>query len=334
VVWATDDDRGLRAIVAVHSTALGPAVGGCRFHPYPDSASAVIDALRLAEGMTLKSAAAGLDIGGGKAVLMGDPRTARTPELLEAFAEVLNLLGGVYYTAEDVGTTTADMDALRELTPYALGVSRDRGGPGDPSPYTAVGVVAAMTAAWNAVTGADGGLDGCRITIQGVGKVGAEVARLAVGAGARVMVADLDDVRVAELAGQVGASVVGVDAALDVECDVLCPCAMGRVLTAETLSRLRCRVVCGAANNQLAADGVADALAARGIVYVPDFLANAGGIMAVAAELEGFDHERVCDRAARIGARVTELLESSRVTGETPLDVARRDAAARVRATR
>jgi leucine dehydrogenase len=331
VVWAHDPARGLQTIVAVHSTALGPAVGGCRFHPYPDQATATLDALRLAEGMTFKSAAAGLDLGGGKAVIIGDPRTDRTPALLTAFAEVLDLLGGEYFTAEDVGTSTADMDFLRDLTPYALGVGADRGGCGDPSPYTARGVVAAMRAAWRASGGANT-LDGVRITIQGTGKVGAEVARLAAAERARVTVADIDPVRAAAVAAAVGGEVVDAARALADECDVLCPCALGGVLNDETVPALRCRVVCGAANNMLENDEAAEAMADRAIDYVPDFVANAGGIIAIAQERVGFDPDAAMARAEAIGGTVGEIIEEAHSGGLSALVVARDRATRRLAA--
>ncbi len=328
VVWAVDEDRRLRVVVAVHSTALGPAVGGCRVHPYPDSATAVIDCLRLADGMTLKSAAAGLDLGGGKAVIIGEPGAHRTEAAFDAFAKVLDHLGGEYYTAEDVGTSSADMDALRRRTPYALGVSEALGGCGDPSPYTARGVAASMTAAWHAAAGA--GLDGVRVLVQGVGKVGAEVARLARDAGAVITVCDVDEARAAAVAERLGGRAIPVAEALTADCDVLCPCALGGVIAPEDVAGLACRVVCGAANNQLTSGAVATALADRGVLYVPDFVANAGGIIAVAQELHGFDHERAIARADAIGDQMAALLDEADRTGRTPLDVAHLEAHRRI----
>lgn len=329
VVWAADDASGLQAIVAVHSTVLGPAVGGCRFYSYPDQATAVIDCLRLAEGMTLKSTAAGLDIGGGKAVIIGDPATQKTPQLLTAFATVLNRLDGMYYTAEDVGTTTADMNLLRELTPYALGIDRERGGSGDPSPYTSRGVVSAMRAAWKA-TSTSGGLRGARVVVQGTGKVGAGVARLCAAAGAEVTISDIDAERAATLAAELGCRVVGPDDALSTECDILAPCAMGGVLTPLSVPLLRCKLVCGAANNMLSSPDAAQLLHARGIDYVPDFIANAGGIIAVADEMHGFDPERTMARAEGIGAIVATVIVEANRSGESALRVAERMAAKRL----
>ena len=330
VVWASDEATGLRAIVAVHSTALGPAVGGCRFYPYADPATAMMDVLRLAEGMTFKSAAAGLDLGGGKAVILGHPVTDKTPELLAAFARVLGRLDGQYYTAEDVGTSTADMDALRALTPFALGVSPENGGCGDPSPYTARGVVAAMRAGWQASSGATS-LDGARISIQGAaGKVGSGVARAAAAEGARLLLSDIDADRVDAVAAETGGTVVGADQALRVECDIVSPCAMGGVLNDASVAELNCRLVCGAANNQLASDDAAILLARRLIDFVPDFIANAGGIIAIAEERGGFDHERAIALADGIGDAVRDIIEEARVDGLSALNVARRRAALRL----
>ena len=330
VVWAHDAASGLQAIVAVHSTVLGPAVGGCRFYPYPDQATAMLDALRLADGMTFKSAAAGLDLGGGKSVIIGDPRTIKTPQLLTAFAAVLDVLEGQYYTAEDVGTSTADMDFLRSLTPYALGVSTELGGAGDPSPYTARGVVAAMRAGWEASSGARS-LAGARIAIQGAaGKVGAGVARLAALEGATLLLSDIDAYRLAVVAAETDGTIVGADQVMGADCDILSPCAMGGVLNETTVADLRCRLVCGAANNQLESDEASTLLQARGIDYVPDFVANAGGIIAIAEERDGFDPDHALALADGIGDAVREIIGEAKADGASALSVARRRAARRL----
>jgi glutamate dehydrogenase/leucine dehydrogenase len=330
VVHAVDDDSGLRAVVAVHSTALGPAVGGTRFFPYEDQASAAIDALRLAEGMTLKAAAAGLPVGGGKAVIAGDPARVASPALWRAYAKVLDLFGGTYHTAEDVGTTVADMAALRRHSPYVLGLPDGcEGWDGDPSPLTARGVVAAIRAAWEAETG-DAALEGVEVVVQGVGKVGAGVARRLAAEGARLWVSDAEPARAAAVASATGATVVDPACALGHPCDVLSPCAMGGVLRPETVPVLRCRWIVGSANNQLCDDGVAGLIAARGIGYVPDFVANAGGLIAVTEQLNGWDAERVRDRVDAIGDVVREVLEAARADGATPLEAAMARAWARL----
>jgi glutamate dehydrogenase/leucine dehydrogenase len=334
VVHAVDEDSGLRAVVAVHSTAAGPAVGGTRFHPYPSSACATIDALRLAEGMTLKAAAAGLPVGGGKAVIAGDPHHLGSPALWRAYAEVIDALGGLYYTAEDVGTTVADMAALRRHTPYVLGLPDGRDGDGwdgDPSPLTARGVAAAVRAAWEAETGMED-LEGARAVVQGLGKVGGRVAGLLAAEGARLWVCDADPARAAAVAAWTGATALAPERALDHPCDVLVPCAMGGILRPETVPALGCRWVAGAANNQLSHHAVAELLAERGIGYVPDFIANAGGLIAVAEQLNGWDAGRVRERVDGIGDVVRDLVEEARASGETTLAVALRRARARVAA--
>jgi glutamate dehydrogenase/leucine dehydrogenase len=326
VVHAVDEASGLRAVVAVHSTALGPAVGGTRFLPYRSEASATLDALRLADAMTLKAAAADLALGGGKAVIVGDPARLASPALWRAYAEVIDLLGGTYYTAEDVGTSVADMLALRRWTPYALGAV-------DPSPTTARGVLAAVRAVWEAETGGDA-LEGMSVIVQGAGKVGGTLARLLAEEGARVGVSDIDAARAAALAAEIGASVFSPSEALSERCDVLAPCALGGVLTPASVARLRCRWVVGSANNQLCRDEVADRLAERDIGYVPDFVANAGGLISVGEELLGGNAETVAAAADRIGDVVRELIETARREGGTLLDAAVERARERLGASR
>jgi len=330
VVHAEDEASGLRAIVAIHSTALGPAVGGTRFHPYASPGSAVIDALRLAEGMTLKAAAAGLALGGGKAVIVGDPAQLRSPALWRAYAEVVDLFGGAYLTAEDVGTTVADMSALRDHTPHVLGVpAACPGWDGDPSPFTARGVLAAMRAAWEDDTGARS-LEGGRAVVLGVGKVGSALARLLAADGAQVWVSDVVPGRAEALAAQIGARALDPALAAAHPCDILAPCALGGALTPGSAGALRCRWVIGSANNQLSDDGVADLLAARGIGYVPDFVANAGGLMCVAEQMNGWDATRLGEQVDGIGETVAELIATARAEGETMLAAARRHAAGRL----
>ncbi|HET6690738.1 MAG TPA: Glu/Leu/Phe/Val dehydrogenase dimerization domain-containing protein [Miltoncostaeaceae bacterium] len=329
VVHAEDRRSGLRAIVAVHSTALGPAVGGTRFHPYHCEASATIDALRLAEGMTLKAAAAGLRLGGGKAVIMGDPERLRSPALWRAYAEVVDLFGGGYHTAEDVGTTPADMAALRAHTPFVLGIPGRGGWDGDPSPFTARGVLAAMRAAWEDETGAPS-LAGTRVVVEGAGKVGGALAGLLAAEGATVMVSDIRTERAVALAARTGGRALDPAIALAQPCDILAPCAMGGGLSHATVGRLRCRWVVGSANNQLSDEGVAGALHDRGIGYVPDFVANAGGLICVSQELEGADPGAAGAAVDRVGDVVRDLLAAAHADGGTPLEAAHRRAASRL----
>jgi glutamate dehydrogenase/leucine dehydrogenase len=300
VVFIADAPSGLRAVIAVHSTALGPSLGGIRFWRYPTEGEAVRDVLRLSEAMTLKAAAAGLHQGGGKAVvLVDDPDAPRSVELLHAMGRAIDELGGRYLAAEDVSATTRDMDLLAEVTPWVTGVDPASGGSGDPSAVTAVGVVAAMHATLQELD-RDRSLAGRRVAIQGAGHVGSHLARLLADAGAAVVVADVNTERASRVANTVGAEVVDDSAILEVACDVLAPCALGGVLDRANVARLRCRAVCGAANNQLADDTVDGLLAARGVLYAPDFIANAGGIINIAEEFVGYRQERAIARAEQI----------------------------------
>ncbi len=340
VVFAADASVGLRAIIAVHSTRLGPSLGGVRFWRYDREDDAVLDVLRLSEAMTLKASAAGLHQGGGKAVvLVDDPDAPRTPELLHALGRAIHELGGRYLAAEDVGATPRDMDLIAEVTPWVTGLDPARGGSGDPSPVTAVGVVAAMRAALAfldddlASSGPGSGgkeLVGRRVAVQGAGHVGAHLVEGLVRAGASVVVADVNDERARTIAGRHGIDVVSADALLGEECDVLAPCALGSVIGRETVPRLRCRVVCGAANNQLVDEAVEDLLVEREIVYVPDFVANAGGIINIAEEFSGYSLERALRRTEAIGATVRRVLESARSAGVPPGRAAVQMARARI----
>jgi leucine dehydrogenase len=280
--------------------------------------------------MTLKAAAAGLDLGGGKAVILGDPERLRSPELWRAYAEVVSLFGGWYHTAEDVGTTPADMAALRAHTPYVLGLPGGPGGwDGDPSPYTARGVLAAMRAAWEHETG-ESGLAGARVVVEGVGKVGAALALLLAAEGAKVMVTDIRADRAVAVAARTGGRALDPAIALVQPCDILAPCAMGGGLTHASAPRLRCRWVVGSANNQLSDDGVAGDLRDLGIGYVPDFVANAGGLICVSQELDGWDPGRAAAAADRIGDVVRELTAAADAGGGTLLEAAHRRAAERL----
>lgn len=318
VVLGTDPDTGLRAVIAIHSTALGPALGGTRMYPYPSEEAAMEDALRLSEGMTLKSAAAGLDLGGGKAVIIGDPGRHKTPDLLRAYGRLVDRLGGSYITAEDVGTTVEDMLAVSETTEWVSGLPRSTGGSGDPSPLTARGVVAAMRAAalhlWGSVDLADR-----RVAIQGVGKVGAELARMLTAAGARVLVSDIDDEAARQVAAESGGWLLKPDEVMSVECDILAPCALGAVLNDETIPTLRCTAIVGSANNQLGDDRHAAMLADRGILYVPDFLVNAGGVINISVEFgpNGYDSEVAEARVDAIESQVSSVLVEAGARGLT-----------------
>ena len=327
VVYGHDADTGLRAIIAVHSTRLGPALGGARFYPYPDETAALVDVLRLAKGMTYKAAAAGLALGGGKAVILGDPGRAKTAELLRSYGRLVDSLSGRYLTAEDVGTTQDDMDLIREVTTAVTGTNPDRGGSGDPSEATAEGVRCAL----RAVVGSDD-LSGLRVVIAGVGKVGSGLCRRLVADGATVIVADTDPARVATLRAEWGVAEVAAAEAHRTPCDVFSPCALGAVLNALSIPELSCRAVVGAANNQLAEPEDAERLDAAGITYAPDFVVNAGGIINIAEELApaGYDRDRALQQVARIGDTVRRVLDAAATEGTTTALAAERLAERRI----
>jgi len=333
VVHCHDRATGMRAIIAVHDTTLGPALGGTRFRPYASDEEALTDVLRLSQGMTYKNAAAGLALGGGKAVLLGDPRTDRTVELLEAYGRAVNRLGGAYLTAEDVGTTQADMDVLKRVTPYVTGAS---GGSGDPSPATAWGVFHAVRAALAFLGDAVERLDGRHVVVVGVGKVGGALVGHLVEAGAQVTVSDIDPVRVTELALRFGVAIVGPDLAHRVACDVLSPCALGAGLNTRTVPELACRAVVGAANNQLAEPADAGRLAGAGVLYAPDFVVNAGGVINIAEELSpgGYDLARARVAIERIAGNLTAVLQVARDEAITTEAAAERVAERRIDAAR
>ncbi len=308
VSFFCDRASGLWAVVAIHDTTLGPAIGGCRMWPYPSEAEALTDVLRLSRSMTYKAAMAGLSFGGGKTVIIGDPRTQKSEALFRALGRAIDGLGGRYYTGEDVGTSPADMDWAGEETAYVLG--RSRGGSGDPSPLTAHGVWIGIKAAVRHRLGRDD-LAGLRVAIQGLGHVGYHLARLLRQSGAQLFVADLDPLRVQRAADEFGATVVGVDEIVGVEAEVLAPCELGGVIDDESLPRLACAIVAGSANNQLAEDRHGAALHARGILYAPDYVINAGGLINIAQELQpdGYVRQRALVQLEAIPLTLTELFE-------------------------
>jgi len=311
---------GLRTIIAVHSTLLGPSLGGARFYPYEDEAVALEDVLRLSRAMTEKAALAGLAQGGGKAVIIGDPTLVKTPDLLRDFAAAVNSLDGRYVTAEDVGTTQDDMDLVRETTPFVAGTATSRGGSGDPSPATALGVVIAMEAAAVHRWGDD--LKGKTVCVVGAGKVGKEVIRLLVQRQAVVIAADVNHDK-ADAAVRTGAiRLIDPSDVAGATADILCPCALGGLLTEDAVPDLHCAIIVGAANNQLARAQVAESLAAADILYVPDFLANAGGIINIAEEAHGYDRARAVKAVGQIRDTTTLVLERAKVRGITPLAAA------------
>ncbi len=331
VLYGADDASGLRAIIAIHSTALGPALGGTRFYPYTSDDEALRDVLRLSKGMTLKNAAAGLEHGGGKAVIIGDPRQIKTEALLLAYGRMIESLGGRYITAEDVGTTIEDMEWVRQETKWVTGTSSANGGSGDPSPATALGLFASMQAAAGYVFGSTD-LIGRRVAVQGVGKVGMDYVGLLVEAGADVLVADTWEPAVDRAVERYGVKEIPTQDILFADVDILSPCALGAVFDVKSIPKLNCRLIVGSANNQLASDADAQRLAERDIVYVPDFVANAGGVINVADQLHGYDRERVMAKVLELGHRTTEILAAADSLAITPNAAAIRMANERIKA--
>jgi leucine dehydrogenase len=331
-----DDPTSTWMFVGVHSTVLGPGFGGTRLKVYPDPADALRDVLRLSSAMTSKNALAGLPFGGGKAVLAvsdvpaGDGRRL----LLERYADLVGSLGGSYVTACDMNTTEADMDIVGARCPHVMGMSTGAGGSGSSSPATAMGVFHGIRAAFERASGAT--LDGATVVVQGAGAVGSHLGELLAEAGSTVVVADVDEDRARSMADRIGAKVVAPDDAYDVACDVFAPCATGAVLNGRTIPRLGCRVVAGAANNQLSTPGDADRLAAAGILYAPDFVVNAGGVLhLVGSERLGWTAGELQSRLAAIAGTLLEVFDVadrervSTHTAATQLAKARIDAGRR-----
>ncbi|MGI8946307.1 MAG: Glu/Leu/Phe/Val family dehydrogenase [Thermoleophilaceae bacterium] len=316
---------GAYTIVAVHSTVRGPALGGCRMWRYQSSADGARDALRLSRAMTFKAAAADIALGGGKGVICADPGPPpsgrRRRDVLLDYADTVNALDGRYVTAEDVGTSARDMAVIAGGTPHVRGLSRSKGGSGDPSPYTAIGVDAAIRACCERAFGS-GGLEGRTIAVIGAGRVGSRLAKRLAKAGAKLLVADIDESKRELVEGLPGARWVDPSSALLAEVDVVAPCALGGAVDQVTAAHLRCRVLCGAANNQLAHDGLAEDLRARGILYGPDFIANAGGLINIAVEIEGYDAGRARRRVAQVGDTMREVLDRAEAEDVTPFEAA------------
>lgn len=317
VVFCRDKVTGLRAIIAIHDTRLGPALGGTRFFPYRSEAEALTDVLRLSQGMTLKAAAAGLALGGGKAVIIGDPSTVRTPDLLRAYGRFVDSLSGRYYTAADVGTTAEDLDVVASATRYVVG---SNGGSGDSGHSTAYGVFCAMRTAAEHRWGATG-LQDRTVGVEGLGKVGVHLVSLLLAEGARVTVADISAASVARLV-QEHPGVTVRASVLDAPVDIYAPCALGATLTSASVPEIRAQVVCGAANNQLLDSAVAAALQQRGISWVPDFVANAGGLIQVGGEISDRSAYEVHRDIAAISTTVQAILTRSEASGRLPLEVA------------
>lgn len=317
LIYAQDRSTGLKAIISVHSTALGPAYGGTRFYPYRDEQAAVTDVLRLSRGMTYKAAAAGLNVGGGKAVIIGDPAEIKTPALLEAYGELVESLGGTFITGGDVGTTSEDVDIIGRRTEHVGTRTPARGGSGDSGPLTAFGVFQAMRAAASHVWGAPH-LEGRCVGVEGLGKVGFHLARLLVDGGAHVLASDLSPAARDRVQAELPDVRLVDDVSSHHDLDVYAPCALGATLSISSARSLRAEVVCGAANNQLVTPDVEDELVARGITWVPDYVASAGGLIQGVVEKDGGDELVARQRVARVFETVDSILSTAERDRTTP----------------
>lgn len=317
IVFCHDKDTGLKAIIGIHNTVLGPALGGTRMWKYNNEWEALNDVLRLSRGMTFKSAVAGLNLGGGKAVIIGDAKTEKTPELMRKFGEFVHSLSGKYITAEDVGMKTEDMDTVREVTPHVTGISESLGGSGNPSPVTAFGVYMGMKAAAKFQYGTDK-LEGKKVLVQGVGHVGETLVDYLVKEGAVVTIADINEERLNEMRAKFGVSIFSGDDLYSSDVDIYAPCALGATLNDETIHKIKATVIAGGANNQLADENKHGLiLKERGILYAPDFLINAGGIINVYAEIEKYDKAEAMRRTENIYNTALEIFTYASAHGIT-----------------
>lgn len=314
VHFSHDKATGLKAIVAVHDSRLGPALGGCRFLPYDTDEDALVDALRLARGMTYKAALAGLAHGGGKSVLISPRQHFDRVALFRAFGRFVDNLGGHYITAEDSGTGLEDMEVIRTVTKHVTGVDVAHGGSGDPSPFTALGVRRGIEACVKLKLGRES-LEKVHVAVQGVGHVGYHLCKELHTAGAKLSVADVDPLKAERAMREFGASVVPLDKIFDTPCDVIAPCALGSALNDTTIPRLVAKIVAGAANNQLAQPRHGDDLHARGILYAPDYAINAGGLVNVAQEVLGYDAKKAREKTLEIYDTILEISDRSAKTG-------------------
>jgi leucine dehydrogenase len=333
-IWlGRDIERGLTAIVAIHNTALGPALGGTRIWPHESFEAALTDALRLSRGMTYKAAVTGVPFGGGKAVIMADPKTGKTRPLLEAYADMLAALEGQFFTGEDVGLTLSDADFLRSRASNVTGTTA--GGSGNPSPVTAHGVFLGIKAALAHRKGTDS-LQGVRVAMQGLGSVGWSLCEQLHAEGAALSVADIDDAKVAKATAEFGAVAATPETILAVEADIIAPCALGSVLTAETIPTLNAKIVAGSANNQLGTHADARLLMQRGVLYSPDYVINAGGLINVAAELAsgGYDRDAAFAKVAEIPATLAAIFRRAETENRPTNDIAAALAMERIRKAR
>lgn len=322
IVFCNDKDTGLKAIIGIHNTVLGPALGGTRMWNYASEWEALNDVLRLSRGMTYKSAITGLNLGGGKAVIIGDAKTQKTPELMLKFGEFVNSLGGKYITAEDVGMKTSDMDLVRTVTPYVTGLSESLGGKGNPSPITAYGVFMGMKAAAKYTFGTDN-LDGKVVYVQGIGNVGEALVERLSKDRAKVFISDINQERLKEVRDKYDVKIYEGNDLYSETMDIYAPCALGATINDETIGKLKTKVIAGAANNQLAVEQKhGQALRDKGIVWAPDFLINAGGIINVYAELENYDRAEIIRKTENIYNTTLEILNNADANGITTYQAA------------
>jgi leucine dehydrogenase len=330
VLFGHDPATGLRTIIAIYSTARGPALGGTRMWPYASEDEALADVLRLGKAMAFKAACADLRLGGGKAVIIGDPATDKSPELLRAYGRQVDRLGGAYITTADVGTTVTDLDVIAQTTSHVTGTSQRSG---DPSPVTARGVWHGLHAVAEVLFG-EQTLAGRHVVVQGLGKVGSALVRLLAEEGARLTIADVREEAARALGEELGAEVVAASDVLTVPCDILAPCALGPVITDNTIEAIKCRAVAGAANNQLATPAHGEALARAGILYAPDYVLNAGGLINVEDELHGYDAARALAKTVAIADTLRQIFSMADRDGVTPSEAADRLAVTRINAAR
>jgi leucine dehydrogenase len=311
IVFCNDKDTGLKAIIGIHNTVLGPALGGTRMWQYNSEWDALNDVLRLSRGMSFKSAITGLNLGGGKAVIIGDAKTQKTPELMLRFGEFVHSLGGRYITAEDVGMATSDMDLVRTVTPYVTGISEEKGGAGNPSPITAYGVFMGMKAAAKYTYGSDV-LEDKKVYVEGIGNVGEALVEHLSNEGANVVISDINQARLEEVSAKYGAKIYTGNDLHSEEMDIYAPCALGATVNDTTIGKLKAKVIAGAANNQLADENKHGmVLREKGIVYAPDFLINAGGIINVYAELENYGKQEIIRKTENIFNTTMEILANA-----------------------
>jgi len=327
VVFCNDKETGLRAIIAIHDTTLGPALGGTRMWSYSNEENAIEDVLRLSRGMTYKAAISGLKLGGGKAVIIGNSSTEKTEELMKKFGNFVDSLGGKYITAEDVGMNTKDMEYVRTQTKHVTGIPESMGGSGDPSPVTAFGVYMGMKASAKFKWGSDD-LSSKKVLVQGAGNVGENLVKHLTEEGAIVLINDINEQKLNEVSSKYGAEIVRGDGIYDMDMDIYAPCALGATLNSDTISRLKCDIIAGAANNQLLDENInGEEIKKKGIIYAPDFLINAGGLINVYSEINGYDREKSLSQTREIYNTTLQILKKAELeditTHKAALEIAK-----------